>query len=126
MFSHILCSVYLKDNVHFIEQGNAKLTLLILAAINGNITSPARGKSIITSYKNAILFLFKDSDFSPLSFQHSNHCSISINVGNATPNIIKHVHTEKFNVHRRPGTTNVSNTAACVCKVQKQLLRGVL
>ena len=42
-------NVYFKDNVHLIEQGNAKLVSLVLAIINRNITSPARGKSIITN-----------------------------------------------------------------------------
>ena len=68
----------------------------------------------------------KTAIFHHLPFKHPNHQSISINVGNATPNIIKHVHTEKFNVHRRPGTKDVSNTAVCVRNIQKQLSRGVL
>ena len=51
-------NLYLKDKAHLIEKDSARLTLLILAAINGNITSPARGYSIITSYENAVLFSF--------------------------------------------------------------------
>ena len=54
-------NLYLKDNVHLIKQGNAKLTLVFLVAINGSILSPACPKSIITSYKNTVMFLFKDS-----------------------------------------------------------------
>ena len=34
--------LYFKDNVHLIEQGNAKLASSVLATINGNITLPAR------------------------------------------------------------------------------------
>ena len=41
----------IKDNVNFIEQGNAKPASLVLAAINCNIPSPAHGKSVITTYK---------------------------------------------------------------------------
>ena len=64
-------NLYLTDNVHLIRQGNAKLTLVFLVAINGSILSPSRRKSIITSYKNAVLFLFKDSD---LRHYPSNIC----------------------------------------------------
>ena len=35
--------LYFKDNVLLIEQGNAKPSSSIVAAINGNTTSPARG-----------------------------------------------------------------------------------
>ena len=44
--------LYFKDNVLLIEQGNAKPSSSIVAAINGNTTSPARGKSIILNYRN--------------------------------------------------------------------------
>ena len=48
MFNANLC---IKDNVNFIEQGNAKLASSDLAAINCNIPSPAHGKSVITTDK---------------------------------------------------------------------------
>ena len=38
-----------KDNVSFIEQGNAKLASSVLAAMSNNITSSARGISVNTN-----------------------------------------------------------------------------
>ena len=52
----VTLNLYFKDNVHLTEQGNAKLASSILATINGNITLPARGISIITNYENAVSF----------------------------------------------------------------------
>ena len=52
----VTLNLYFKDNVHLTEQGNAKLALSILATINGNITLPARGISIITNYENTVSF----------------------------------------------------------------------
>ena len=51
--------MYFKGNVLLTEQGNTTLAPSISATINGNINSLAHGKSIITIYKNAILFSFK-------------------------------------------------------------------
>ena len=89
-------------DIHLIGQGNAKLAPPILAAINGNVISPAIpphiacGKSIITNYGNAVLFSFKDDNFPPLpSPALPNHHSASKNVGNPAPNIIKPVSSEK-------------------------------
>ena len=74
-------NLYFKDNAHLIEQGNAKLASSVLAIINGNITSPARGKSINTNYKYAVWFSFKDDDFPPLpSPALPNHRSVSNNL----------------------------------------------
>ena len=106
---------YFKDNVHLIEQGSAKLASSILATINRNITSPTYGKSIIANYTNAVSFSFKDYDFPPLpSPALPNHCSISNNVNNPAPNIIKPVHAKKLDVRHRSGTSNVCNTVVCV------------
>ena len=106
---------YFKDNVHLIEQGSAKLASSILATINRNITSPTCGISIIANYTNAVSFSFKDYDFPPLpSPALPNHCSISNNVNNPAPNIIKPVHAKKFDVRHRSGTSNVCNTVVCV------------
>ena len=101
-------NLYFKDNVLLIEQGHTKLALLILAPINGNITSPARG-NVIASYKNLVSFLFNDSDFPPLSSPAllSYRCVIN-NVGNSAPNIIKSVLMKKFDVRRRP-VSKISN-----------------
>ena len=83
-------NLYFKDNVHFIEQGNAKLASSILATINDNITLPAFGKSIITNYKNAVSFSFKDDDFPPLASPAlQNHCIVNNNVSNTASNIMK-------------------------------------
>ena len=88
--------LYFKDNVHFIEQGNAKLASSILATINDNITLPALVKSIITNYKNAVLFSFQDVIFPPLpSPALLKHRSIGINVDNPASNITKSVHEER-------------------------------
>ena len=101
-----------------IKQGDAKLASSILATINGNITSPMRGKSIITNYKNAVSFSFKDDDFPPLpSPAAPNHCGVSNNVGNSAPDITKCVQTRKFDIHCRPDTNNICNTVVCVCNV---------
>lgn len=45
----------------------AKLASSILAAINGNITSAARGKIVITNCKNAVSFSLQGGDVLPLS-----------------------------------------------------------
>ena len=88
--------LYFKDNVHFIEQGNAKLASSILATINDNITLPALVKSIITNYKNAVSFSFEDVTFPPLpSPALLNHRSVGINVGDPASNITKSVHEER-------------------------------
>ena len=106
-----------------ILQNEAKLASSILTTINGNITSAARDRSIIANYKNAVSFLFKDDDYPPLPFSAlSNHHSVSNNVGNPAPNIIKPVHTKKIDFHRRPSTSNVSNNVVCVRKVMSVII----
>ena len=104
--------LYFKDNLHLIEQGNAKLPSSVLTTINGNITLPACGKSIITNYKNTVSFSFKDDDFPPLLYR-----SVGNNVCNPTSNIMKTVHTKKFNVRRRAGTSHLCNNTVCVRNV---------
>ena len=120
-------NLYFKDNVRLIEQSNAKLASSILATTNRNVTSPACGKSIIANYTNAVSFSFKDYDFPPL---HSpalpNHCSISNNVNNPAPNIIKPVHTKKFDVRHRSGMSNVCNTVVCVRNISVCYNRSTL
>ena len=75
-----------KDNVNFIEQGNANLASSILAAINGNIIAAARGKIVITNYKNAVSLSLQGGDFLPLSSPAlPNHTSVSKKVGNPAP-----------------------------------------
>ena len=101
-----------------IEQCNAKLASSILATINSNVTLLVRGKSIIINYKNAVPFSFKDDNFPPLlSPALPNHRSVGNNVGNPASNIIKPFHTRKFDVRRRPSTSNVCNTVVCVRNV---------
>ena len=56
-------NLHFKDNVNLTEQGSTKLASLILATINSNITSPTCCKSMIRSYKNAVPFSFKNSDY---------------------------------------------------------------
>ena len=73
---------------------------------------------LITNYKNAASFLFNDGDFPTIpSSALPNHCSVSKNFGNPAANIMKPVHTKKFDVRRRPGAKNVCNTAAYVPNV---------
>ena len=82
------------------------------------ITLPARDKSLITNYKNAVSLSFKDDGFPVLpSPAFPIHRSVSNNVGNSASNIMKPVHTEKFDICGRPGKSNVCNTVACVCNV---------
>ena len=110
-----------------IEQGNAKLSSSVLATINGNITLPACGKCLITNYKNAVSFSFKDDDFPPLPFSAlPNHCSVGNNVGNLAFNIMKPVHTKRFDVGRRTGPNNVCNTAVRVRNVNVGYNRSAL
>ena len=72
--------LYFKDNVNFIEQGNAKLASSILAAMNSNITSPARGNSVIIKLQYPSV---KDGDFPPLpSPALPNHHNVSKKIGN--------------------------------------------
>ena len=86
-----------------------------MATINGNITVAARGIPLITNYKNAVSFSFKDDDFPLLPFPAlPNHCSVGDNVGNPSFNIMKPVHTKKFDIRRRLGTSNVCNTVVYV------------
>ena len=119
--------LYFKDNVHLIEQGNAKLASSILAIINDNINVPARGQSEITNHKNAVSFPFKDDDFPPLpSPALANHRSVGNKVGNPASNIMKPFHTKKFDVRCRPGTSNVCNTIVCVCNVNVGVNRSTL
>ena len=119
--------LYFKDNVHLIKQGNAKLASSVLATINGNITLPARGKCIITDYKNAVSFSFKDDDFPPLPFPAlPKHYSVGNNLGNLASNIMKPVHTKRFDVRRRTGTSKVCNTVVCVCNVNVGYNRSAL
>ena len=101
--------LYFEDNVLLIEQVNAKLPSSILTTVNGSITLPARGKSIITNYKNAVSFSFKDDDFPLLPYR-----TVGNNVGNPASNIMKPVHTKKFDVIRRPGTSHVCSNIVCV------------
>lgn len=61
-------NLYFKDNIHLIDQGNAKLAS-ILAAINGSITSSARGKSIII-IKMHYCFQLSMAIFHRYLFQH--------------------------------------------------------
>ena len=119
--------LYCKDNVHLIEQGNAKLVSSILATTNGNITLPARGKSIIINYKNAVSFSFKDDNFPPLlSPALPNHRSVGKNVGNPASNIMKPAHMKKFDVRHRSGMSNVCNTVVCVRNVNVDYNRSTL
>ena len=87
-----------------------------MVTINGNITSAARCNSIITNYKNAESLLSQDSNFKLLlSPALPNHRSILENISNSAASLIKPVHTNKFDIHRRLGTKNLHNPAVCVC-----------
>ena len=56
------------------------------------------------------MFSFKDDDFPLLpSPALPNHRSLGNNVGNPASNIMKPVHTKKFDVRCRPGKSNVCN-----------------
>ena len=63
------------------------------------------------NYKNSVSFSFKDDEFPPLpSPALPNQRSVCNNIGNPASNIMKPFHTKKFDVHRRPGTSNFCNT----------------
>ena len=69
-------NLYFKDNIHLIDQGSAKLAS-ILAAINGSITSPARGKSIII-IKMHYCFQSSMAIFHRYLFQHLQTIAVSV------------------------------------------------
>ena len=79
-----------KDNVLLTEKGNTKLASSISATINGNNTSPAHGKPIVTIYKNAALFSYK------AWYQNTAVCVCNVNVcSNHSPFLD---HNYNFNV----------------------------
>ena len=67
-----------KDNAYLIEKYDAKLSSSVLAAINTNTTFLARGESITTDYKNAILFSFKMAMFHRYPIQHFQIIAVSL------------------------------------------------
>ena len=70
---------------------------------------------------------FKDDDFPSLpSPALPNHCSVSNNVVNPSSNIMKPVHTKKFDVCCRSITSNVCNTVTCVRNVNIGYNRSTL